>query len=123
MEYIIIQSYFCICCQNGIHHPTVLRVHMCCVIGFLSFIFCVVFSSPELKFQVTFSDGLMSVFHPSICMSLCPSVCLQTFHIFIFSNAFGPISTKLGTKCSWIKGIQVCSKEGPHSFSRGDNNR
>ena len=25
----------------------------------------------------------------------------------------GPISTKLGTRHSWVKGIQVCSNEGP----------
>ena len=45
-----------------------------------------------------------------------------TFHIFIiFSRTTGPISTKLGTKHPWVKGIQVCSNEGPHPFPRGDN--
>ena len=29
------------------------------------------------------------------------------------SKLTGPISTKLGTKHSWVKGIQVCSNEGP----------
>ena len=34
------------------------------------------------------------------------SVCLYTFHIFIFfSRTTGPISTKLGTKYPWLKGI------------------
>ena len=32
------------------------------------------------------------------------------------------MSTKLGTKHPWVKGIQVCSNEGPHPFLRGDNN-
>ena len=32
-----------------------------------------------------------------------------------------PISTKLGTKYPWVKGIQVCSNEGPRPFPRGDN--
>ena len=38
-----------------------------------------------------------------------------------FSRTNEPISTKLGTKHPWVKGIQVCSNEGPCSFSRGDN--
>ena len=32
----------------------------------------------------------------------------------------GPISTKLGKKHPWIKGIQLCQNEGPHTFPRGD---
>ena len=30
-----------------------------------------------------------------------------------------PISTKLGTKHPWLKGIQVCSNKGPCPFPRG----
>ena len=26
-----------------------------------------------------------------------------------------------GSKNPWVKGIQVCSNEGPHPFPRGDN--
>ena len=37
-----------------------------------------------------------------------------------FSRTTGPISTKLGTKHPWVKGIQVCSNEGPLPFPRGD---
>ena len=45
-----------------------------------------------------------------------------TFHIFIsFPRTTGPISTKLGTKLPWVKGIQVCSNEGPVLFPTGDN--
>ena len=42
----------------------------------------------------------------------------------IFSSITGPITvtTKLGTKHPWAKGIQVCSNEGPRPFPRGDNN-
>ena len=39
------------------------------------------------------------------------------FHL-LFQNQ---ISTKLGTKHPWVKGIQVCSNKGPHPFPRGDN--
>ena len=38
-----------------------------------------------------------------------------------FLRTTWPISTKLGTKHPWVKGIQVCSNEGPHPFPRGDN--
>ena len=41
--------------------------------------------------------------------------------MFIFSRTTGPISTKLGTKHHWVKGIQVCSNEGPLTLPKGDN--
>ena len=39
----------------------------------------------------------------------------------VFSRTTGLISTKFSTKHPWVKGIQVCSNEGPHPFPRGDN--
>jgi hypothetical protein len=39
----------------------------------------------------------------------------------IFSRTIGPILTRLGTHHVWVKGIQVCSKEGGSLFSRGYN--
>ena len=39
----------------------------------------------------------------------------------IFLRTTGPISTKLSTKHPWLKGIQVCSNEGPRPSPRGDN--
>ena len=75
-------------------------------------------SSPEPKVQVSYSDRLLSV----VCLSVCPSVCLLTFHIFdFFSRTTGPNSTKLGTHHPWVKGLQVCSNEGPGFLQRGDN--
>ena len=40
-----------------------------------------------------------------------------------FSRTAGPISTKLGTKHPWVRGIQVYSNQGPLPFSnsRGDD--
>ena len=38
-----------------------------------------------------------------------------------FSRTTGPISAKLGTKYSLMKGIQICSNEGPYPSQRGDN--
>ena len=50
------------------------------------------------------------------------SVCkLFTFSSSSREPCTGPVSTKLGTKHPWVKGIQVCSNEGPRPFPRGDN--
>jgi hypothetical protein len=38
-----------------------------------------------------------------------------------FSRTTGPILTRLDTNHSWVKGIQVCSKEGDNPSPRGDN--
>jgi hypothetical protein len=68
------------------------------------------FSSPELKAQVSFSDRPASV-----CLSV-------NFYIFdFFSGTTGPILTRVGTNHTWVKGIQVCSKEGDSPSQRGDN--
>jgi hypothetical protein len=40
-----------------------------------------------------------------------------------FSRTTGPILTKLGTNNSWVKGIQVCSKEGDSLSPMGDNSK
>jgi hypothetical protein len=42
---------------------------------------------------------------------------LKTF----FSRTRGSIFTRLGKNHPWVKGIQMCSKEGDSSFRRGDN--
>jgi hypothetical protein len=39
----------------------------------------------------------------------------------IFSRTSWPILTRLGTNHPWVKGIQVCSKEGDNPSPRGDN--
>ena len=44
----------------------------------------------------------------------------QTLKI-LFSRIAGPISTKIGRKHSWVKGIQLYFNEGPLPFSMGDN--
>ena len=46
----------------------------------------------------------------------------QNFKIFFYRTT-GQILTKLGTKYSWVKGIQVCSNEGPRPIPRGDNSK
>jgi hypothetical protein len=60
------------------------------------------FSSPELKAQVSFSDCPLS----GVSLSVRPSV---NFYIFdFFSRTTGPISTRRGTNHPWVEGIQVC---------------
>jgi hypothetical protein len=52
---------------------------------------CTLFSSPELKAQVSYSDRPLSVIRLSIRLSV-------NFYIFdFFSRTTGPILTKLGT--------------------------
>ena len=56
----------------------------------------------------------------------CPSVCLSISKLFTFSSSSSeplePISTKLGTKHPWVKGVHVCSNRGPCPLLRRDNN-
>jgi hypothetical protein len=67
-------------------------------------ILIILFSSPELKAQVSFSDRPLSV----VCRSVCLSVCLLDFYIFdFFSRTTWPILSKLGMNHPWGKGIQI----------------
>jgi hypothetical protein len=60
-----------------------------------------VFSSPELKAQVSYSDRLSS-----ICLSV-------NFYIFdFFSRTTGPILTKLGTNHPWGRGFKFVQMKG-----------
>ena len=68
----------------------------------------IIFSSPELKAQMGFSDRGSSVVLPSV-------------NIFIFSGTTEPILTKLGTMDLWVKEIQVCSNEEPSNSHKEDN--
>ena len=79
-----------------------------------------IFSSPELKIQVSFSFHLSSVLCLSVRLSIRPSVCKPSVVLF-FSRTTRPISIKLRTKHNWMWGIQVCSNEGLRPFPRGDN--
>jgi hypothetical protein len=61
-----------------------------------------VFSSTELKAQVSYSDRPLSV----ICLSV-------NFYIFdFFSRTTGPILTRLGTNHQWGKGIEIVKMKG-----------
>ena len=61
------------------------------------------FSSPEPKAQASFSDKNLSTVRRHRC------------------RLSGPISTNLGTKHPWVKGIQVCSNEEPFNSHKVNN--
>jgi hypothetical protein len=72
-----------------------------------------IFSSPELKAQVSFSDRLLSVVRLSV-----------NFYIFdFFSRTTGPILTTLGTNHPWGKGILNCWNEEDCLSPKGDNSK
>ena len=74
----------------------------------------VVFSSPELKAQVSFSDHLSSV----VCLSV--RLCnFSHFHLLL-KNHWANFN-QTWHKVSLYEGVQVCSNEGPRPFQRGDN--
>ena len=83
-----------------------------------------VFSSPELKAQVSYSHRPLSVC-PSVCLFVCLSVRLSVnFYIFdFFFRTTGPILTKLGTNHPWGGGVSSLFKERDYPSPRGDNSK
>ena len=79
-----------------------------CTFCFVNGLIPIVFSSPEPKAQVSLSDDNLSVVRRCRCRR----------KLFTFSSSSPEplISTKLGTKHPWVKGIEVCSNEGPRPF-------
>ena len=76
---------------------------------------CLVFST-EIILKNTFLAHLARL-ASFVCLSVC-----KLFTFSPFSPELLPISTKLSTKHSWLKEIQVCSNERPGIFPRGHNN-
>jgi hypothetical protein len=79
-----------------------------------------VFSSPELKAQVSYADRTLSV-RLSVRLFCRPSVC-KLLH-FNSSRTTGPILTRLDTNHPWEEGILNCSNEGDCPSPRGDNHK
>ena len=67
----------------------------------------------QMKGHISFQRG-------DTCNYEIAKILRQNLKIF-FSRTTGTVSTKLGTKYPWVKGIQVCSNEGPRPSQRGDN--
>ena len=99
-------------------------------------LFTFLFISSKLKDQLSFSDRLSSV------LSLSVNFSHSEGDLIFFKGRAMPISnyeiakihwrnsllqnhwansTKLVTKHPWVKGIQICSNEGPCPFLRGDD--
>ena len=47
---------------------------------------------------------------------------MKIFKTSLFKTTW-PISTKFGTKHSWVDRIQIFTNKGPHHSSRGDNSK
>ena len=67
--------------------PFIMVVCIMCSVGAWGMWACSLFSSPELKAQVSFSDHLLSV----VCLSVCPSVRPSVCKIFTFSSSPEPL--------------------------------
>jgi hypothetical protein len=76
----------------------------------------ILLNSPDLKAQVSFSDRLLSIIHPSVCL-------LNIYIFDFFFRASGPILTRLGKKHPWAKGIQNFTNEGQPPSPRVDDSK
>lgn len=67
--------------------------------------FHLIYSSPEPKAPVSFSDHILS----GVPLSVCPSVWFNTFYTFNFSNTIEIILTKLGSSIIgyWVLGNAI----------------
>ena len=78
----------------------------------------VIFSSPELKAQVTF---LIACCSSSLWPSIQLSVNCSHFHLFPQNQLVNFKQTK--HKNPWMKGIQDCTDEVISPFTKGDKNK
>ena len=80
--------------------------------GYLLYIYLSIFSSPELKAQVSISDCLSSV----VCLSVCPSVCKP----FLFSTSspepLGQFQPNLAQSILGWRGFKFVQMKGPTIF-------
>ena len=82
----------------------------------INHLFYTFITSLEPKVQVTFSNHNEFVSRHRWC-------CLCSKLFTLSSSSSESISTKLGTKHPWVKGIQVCLNKGSIHFPRGENNK
>ena len=70
--------------------------------------------------KVSLGDGHSSLFR----WRAAPFYRVEKYEIakIYWQNLWNTISTKLGTKNYWVKGIQVCSNNGPRPVPRWDKN-
>ena len=121
-EYLQIHQHWKKTYQNAIHFMNILQLTRKPVFTYSPYKYSwSIFSSPELKAQVSFSDHLSSV----VCLSICPFVCLSVrpyvnfshFHLLL-QNHWANFN-QTWHKAPLVKWIQVCTNEGPPPFSKG----
>ena len=109
----VIHKYRCskYCIRYNCPHSK--RENMSC--RYFICIYTIVFSSPELKAQVSYSDHPSVVFL-SVCLSVRPSVC----NLFTFSSSspdpLGHFQPNLAQSILGSRGIQVVQMKGPAHF-------
>jgi hypothetical protein len=75
-----------------------------------------IFSSPELKAQVSYSDRRLSVVRLSVRLSVC-----KLLHFRLLLQNHWANFNQTWHKSSLGEGFQVCSNEGDRLSPRGDN--
>ena len=80
------------------------------------------------RMRSKFSELVPNPFAERSCNKICSNQISEIVNFYsrylkILSRTTEQISTKLGTKRPWVYGIQICTNEGPHTSSRGDNNK
>ena len=84
---------------------------------------CCLYST--LRFQLIWAENSSELFWSPFVrrLSVCPSVCLSVnfsfFRLLLKSRKAN--FNQIGTMHPWVKGIQVCSNEGPFPFPKADN--
>lgn len=73
-----------------------------------------VFSSAELKGQVSYYDHILLVVRQSVSLSVRPSVCLSVNFSHFDTRATGPNLNKIGIKHPIVRGI-LNFKKGKHT--------
>ena len=87
-EYLQIHQHWKKTYQNAIHFMNILQLTRKPVFTYSPYIYSwSIFSSPELKAQVSFSDHLSSVVCLSVCLSVRLSVCPSVCKLFTFSSS------------------------------------
>ena len=107
------EQMFCPCLYHKvcgiIYSPFVLMVLAYCWIRHFS---------STLKAQVSFSDHLLSIVSPSVCLS----VNLSHFQLLL-QNSLAIFTRTWQNHPCMCQGVKVCSNKGPRPFPRGDNSK
>ena len=75
----------------------------------------------ELNINLIWFLTVLRVWATAFLIKICPLSVVIVVVVVVVNFSHFDLSTKLGTKHPWVKGIQVCSNEGPRPIPRRDN--